>query len=505
MFLYLYNNWLFFISCFVLLGFFLAILQNKKSYSVLIIILFFLLAFADITALLITGEHIDLFCFFKVNFDIIKSGWKIIPDIFIYLVIFLLFLSFIIPIVFKISGLLLKLSKDKRKKVIIISFSICLPLFFISQTTIAYVNLVKQYMLYLFNKPENVFWNNNKYVVSKNIKAEKGKNLVIIYLESFENTFIENDKFKHLTPNMRHLAADASWYKYNNYNSCKGADNTSAALWATQTSFPAFFATDMFTKISQLKYLNINSWSNVLKAAGYKNVFISTDQINFGGKGHLLGFWGYEIKNNLIAFNNWKDTPWKSHDLDMFEAAKKEYLELLKNQPFNLTLLTVDIHFPRGYPDSRLEGIINIDKKESTKFALASTDYLVGDFINFIYQQPESENTVIVLLGDHDFKGNEIVNPFMIELRNLERKVLFMTNKKIDNYEKGSPIYFYDIPGIILNLLEVKNNATFSKDLIPEMSKEFVEKNIHLFADFNEMMATPFKNYINISENNLKQ
>ncbi len=464
---------------FLLCGIVLAVIQKKKIFIILIISLFFLLAFIDKLALMTTAEHVDLFCFLKINLDMVKYATNIIPDIIPTLVVLVLFLLLAIFIICKTSNMLFALDKRKRIKVIIIYLCLCVPLFCVSNTASAYVNLFIQGSEWLW-KTENIFWNQGKYLPPEQLQAEKGKNLVIIYLESFENSFVKNDEFKSLTPNLRRLL-DSGWYSYDNYQQLKGADSTVLALYATQTSFPCFFPLRMNYNFSKVKLLDINSWAHILKIAGYKNIFMDTDKTFFGGKEHMLELFGYDLRNDLISPKSWEDTPWKGHDFELFEAAKKEYLELLKTPPFNLTLLTVDTHFPAGFPDSRLEERVNVDKKESVKFTIASTDLLVGDFIDFINKQPGSEDTIIIILGDHLMMGSSFVTKLP------DRRILLMTNKRIEGYDVKSPIYFYDMPRIILDILEVKNNAVFSKDLIPEMSPGFVTENVPLFMKFHKM------------------
>ena len=68
------------------------------------------------------------------------------------------------------------------------------------------------------------------------------------------------------------------------------------------------------------------------------------------------------------------------------------------------------------------------------EFALASLDYLLGDFVEF---------------------------------------------------GEAKEITYYDIPQIILNLAEVKHNAKFSKELFPQMSEKFVADNKELFTSLN--------------------
>ena len=456
-------------------GFFLTVIQRKPFFFIFLLILFYVLFLLDLVSLLTINDHPNLFLFFRFHSDMLDLQYLIVP---MFLVPFILFctVSSIIIILFCLARkYFFLLSAEKRKKITLILFIILTPFFLFSQTTRAYKSLAKQYLQYSLGKQISIpkFDTKTNYIYPKDIKAQKGKNLVVIYLESFENTFLTSDRLDGLTPRIKRLIKNG-WYQYNNYNEAEGANWTSGALFATQTSFPSFFELELFSSFPEISYLDLISWSRVLKVAGYKNTFMMSDQTFYGGKEYLLKLLEYDIKNYLIPIS--QDTFWQGHDLDLFEAAKKEYLELSKNPPFNLTLLSVDTHFPKGTPDLRLKDKVNVNANDMHKFTIATTDYLVGDFIDFIYKQPNAENTVIVILGDHLMMGDAFITPLVKEMSQ-KRKVLLVTNNPIKNYSKDTPIFYYDMPKIILDLAEVKNNAVWSKDLFPEMSEEFTKRN----------------------------
>ena len=457
-------------------GFFLTIIQRKPFFFIFLLISFYVLFLLDLVSLLTINEHPNLFLFFRFHSDMLDLQHLIVPLFLIPLIVFCTISSVIIILFCLARKYFFLLPKEKRKKLILFTFIILTPFFLFSQTTRAYESLAKQYFQYSLGKRISIpKFDDAKtnYIYSKDIQAQKGKNLVVIYLESFENTFLTSDRLDGLTPKIKQLIKDG-WYQYNNYNEAEGANWTSGVLFATQTSFPSFFELRLISFFPEISHLDLTSWSRVLKVAGYKNTFMMSDKTFYGGKEYLLKLLEYDTKEDLIPLS--QDTPWQGHDLDLFEAAKKEYLELSKNPPFNLTLLSVDTHFPEGTPDLRLKDKVNVNANDVHKFTIATTDYLVGDFIDFIYKQPNAENTVIVILGDHLMMGNALITPLLKEMPK-KRRVLLVTNNPIKNYSKDTPIFYYDMPKIILDLAEVKNNAVWSKDLFPEMSEEFTKRN----------------------------
>ena len=136
-------------------------------------------------------------------------------------------------------------------------------------------------------------------------------------------------------------------------------------------------------------------------------------EAEFGGRDVYFGTHGhYEIKDyndaideKIIKNNHYEF--WGMEDSYLFKWAKKELKKLSKsNQPFNLTLLTVNTHFPDGYLEDDCEIVI-----EGNQYAnvLACSSKQVGEFIKWVQQQDFYENTTIIINGDHlSMAGNSL-------------------------------------------------------------------------------------------------
>ena len=199
-----------------------------------------------------------------------------------------------------------------------------------------------------------------------------------------------------------------------------------------------------------------------------------------------LGYECFSAEMGVFDQNS-QGTIWGVQDYDLFRFAKVKYMELVNaEKPFNLTLLTIDTHFPKGMPDKRLVGKVNKQiNPESHEFSVATLDYLLKDFIDFIYEQPNSDNTVIVLLGDHLLLGDTNLTPLVKKLEKEDRTVFLMTNREITGFTQYDEIAFYDIPNIILSLSEVKHNAIMGKKLMPRISEKFIIDNELLYTKLN--------------------
>ena len=89
---------------------------------------------------------------------------------------------------------------------------------------------------------------------------------------------------------------------------------------------------------------------------------------------------------------------WGYEDEKLYQFAREDLTELGKaDEPFCLTMLTVDTHFDDGYTCRLCE-----DKyKDSYMNAIACSDRQVADFVSWCRGQDFYENTTIIISGDH--------------------------------------------------------------------------------------------------------
>ena len=105
----------------------------------------------------------------------------------------------------------------------------------------------------------------------------------------------------------------------------------------------------------------------------------------------------YARKNKLIPkdYKVW----WGFEDQKLFALAKDKLNELAaKDEPFNLTMLTVDTHFEDGYVCGQCQEEFGDDQYANV---MACSSRQLKEFIGWIQQQDFYENTSIVLAGDH--------------------------------------------------------------------------------------------------------
>lgn len=242
---------------------------------------------------------------------------------------------------------------------------------------------------------------------------EKKRNLIYIFLESMESTFadvsaggsITDDFISELSSlaeenvNFSHTSGIGGAYSYS------GATWTASAMVA-QTSgliVKVPLAADAYG--AEEGYMpGVVSIGELLKAQGYRQTLLVGSDAEFHGREpYFMQHGSYEI----VDINSLKeegrlpedyDEWWGFEDEKLFAFAKEELAELAESgEPFNLTMLTADTHFPDGY-ECRLCGHTY---EEQYANVLACSAKQVAKFVEWVQEQPFYDNTTIVISGDH--------------------------------------------------------------------------------------------------------
>jgi phosphoglycerol transferase len=230
------------------------------------------------------------------------------------------------------------------------------------------------------------------------------KNLVLIYIESLEASYSRTDLFG------RDLLAslgDLHPVSFDAYEQMPGTGFTIAAIVSTQCGVPLEpigFLDPQFQGERAKQFLpSAVCLGDLLASQGYQNVYLGGASLQFSGKGRFLRSHHYQ---QMFGREQWiKEgvskahiSGWGLHDDDLFEQAKLKLRELhAAGQPFNLTMLTVDTHWPSGYlsPLCQQQGAKGLDDI----FECAARQ--VADLVRFVRAEGFDADTNIVVLGDH--------------------------------------------------------------------------------------------------------
>lgn len=479
----------FFLPLFIV-AFFL--IKNRWLASFIIILAYFL-GMAEFLSCNITGDNLYLSTLLRIDSTMLDMTPTVLGALF-YRTCFYTLLMFMF--------VYLKMKENFHKKIFyllrlhwcyrLILIIICMIPMVSSLTVNTYVNIFNDYNEYRLSK--NYSLNDIisqlggvSYLSKNEVVAHPGKNIIVIYCESFDDGYLDNELFPDLMPKLHKMIEQGKINRYTNYIPMEGANWTVGALYATHTSFPCIVGHGGNSIFKNVSSSSAVSYANVLQAAGYNTLFLSAADLNFAGTGSMMELLGYKVKN-YDAFNvDTEKTYWGVHDLDLFKQAKISY-DLMKRSetPFCITLLTCDTHFPDGLPDKRLSNNVKIDLNgNSMEYSIASLDYLLSDFIDYVYTNSGDENTEIVILGDHPVMGSKEQTATVGKLEQKTRKVALLTTINTEKYSKNDKIYFWNIPDFILSGINVGNNAIFADKLFNDMNKEKIEKNRSLFMQLN--------------------
>lgn len=474
---------LFYIAWFIL-G---AVTIKHRMLSFAVATVGYILALIEVLARQLTGEHISYFILSRIDITMLEMATVVVPH-YVYGGIAITAL-----ILYGQYRLIKKMHKTPIKKRVRIALPIITILILaLSTTTKAYVETCRsaskiwEYQdMALAEVKEKLSLGG--YMDKRDIKACAGKNIVVIYLESFENNFLDETNFPLEMTNI-HRLQQQGWHTYDNYDCVYGAEWTIGSLYATQTGLPTMFSGKQNRAIFNVQAAtDAISYTSVLKQAGYQCIFLSNSYLEFGGTGSMMCALGYETIGGETFPEGAPKTRWGVHDVHGFAKAKEEYIRLSKSgQPFQLTLLTVDTHFPNGFPDETMRPHVDTRiPSGSHEYVVATLDYLVGDFVRFIESQPNGKDTVIVLMSDHLMMQKKNERSIIDKLDDTPRHNLLMTNHPIPNHTPADNIAFWHIPSIMLDLAEVKHNVTFPVDMNGNMSEQYIKDNESLFTIFN--------------------
>ncbi len=259
---------------------------------------------------------------------------------------------------------------------------------------------------------------------------EKKRNLIYIFLESAETSDYSKEEGGALDynciPELYEIAQENITFNDNKgFYVPPGASWTVAAMIAQSSGIPLNIPIGENDFVTSNKYMpGAYSLGQILEQGGYHNELLIGSEAVFSGRKYYYEMHGdyeihdfdYFIDNGLFDYE--KRDWWGIVDRYLFEFAKQDLLKLAsEDEPFNLTLLTVDTHHQDGWvcEDCREE----FPDQLGNVYACSSRK--VKDLIDWCKQQDFYEDTTIIIAGDHCSMSthfNELIGDF-------DRKVYF--------------------------------------------------------------------------------
>lgn len=372
--------------------------MKKISYYILIIFacsLFFASYWALDTYGNFTGDELFFHFLVPLGGISLQSFSKLATDVFLPGIIIGLPIAYVI------------VEYIKRKKIITVAILV---------VTLTYGLYNIHMFTYIYNQITSSKFIEEKYIETKNVKInfpKEKKNLIYIYLESFENTYSNKEnngqQATNLIPYLTKLANDNTNFSNNNNLggalSLNGTAWTSAAMVGQTSGLPLKINTSSNGIIDLHNFFpNSKTLGEVLKENGYNNYLLLGSDANYGCRKQYFEQHGnYKLfdLNSAIKENKMKEEDiiwWGFDDDDLFEYAKEDLIRISKNkEPFNYSILTVDTHFEDGYLAD------TCDNKYSDQYSnvISCADNKIKKFMNWLEKQEFYDDTVVIITGDH--------------------------------------------------------------------------------------------------------
>ncbi len=328
---------------------------------------------------------------------------------------------------------------------------------------------------------ENGYINSQKVLSKQLISAEAPvkKNLILIYLESFNQFFLDTPPFNKLTPNIQALSNRYQSFEHQNsaYVTIEGiVSSMCGTLLSMRSGNDSFMAGSGYLS-------NLPCLGDVLNRAGYEQYFLGGAMIEFAGKGDFLLSHGYD---HAWGMKHWykqglrsKNSFWGLSDVDLFnEALKTIEAADKKEQPYNLTLINLGTHKP-GFIYRDCEPLK--ESEEQFLAAVKCTDLLLSKFINELERKQLLDDTLLVVVADHGIFPNPTMKSVFGDLV-YDRRLVGMTNypDKIAH----QPLASYDLAPSILDWLGINHNVQFLFGQSAEEPRHAKHKHLTRYKDW---------------------
>ena len=272
----------------------------------------------------------------------------------------------------------------------------------------------------------------DRYVDPKDVELEfpeKKRNLIFIYLESMETTFADQASGggmeQNLIPELTKAAMENEDFSGKEEAleggiSYGGTTFTAGAIFGMSSGLPLKIGIGGNNMDTQDTFFpDVVAIGDILEEEGYRQVFLCGSNATFGGRRLFFQDHGnYEIRDYPYAIEqgwipeDYKEF-WGYEDEKLFSYAKETLQELAEDPetPFNLTMLTVDTHFPHGYKCRLCQNEVEDNQYAN---AVACSSRQAAEFISWIREQDFYENTTVILTGDHPTMAG-VITPLIAE------------------------------------------------------------------------------------------
>lgn len=244
---------------------------------------------------------------------------------------------------------------------------------------------------------------------------EKKRNLIYIYMESMETSYLTKEQGGTLEynaiPELYTLAQKNTNFSHTEdvggFLPAPGAGWTIAAMVAQTAGIPLKTPPDIDSDSygADGKFLpGVTSITDILHENGYYQTLMVGSDASFGGRREYFTCHGIDHVYDLFTAREDGLIPqdyfawWGFEDHYLYTYAKQALTEISqKDQPFAFTMLTVDTHHVGGCICQYCE---NTYEEQYTN-VMQCASRLIDAFVSWLQEQPFYENTTVIIVGDH--------------------------------------------------------------------------------------------------------
>lgn len=285
----------------------------------------------------------------------------------------------------------------------------------------------------------------------------KPKNLIIILEESLGAQFVSSLGGLPLTPEIDKLN-NQGWVFKNLFATGTRSVRGIEAVITGFTPTPARSVVKLDK--SQQGFFTI---ANLLKNNNYATQFI------YGGESHFDNMKSFFLGNgftDIVDFDDIKDpqfiASWGASDGDLFSQANKELTKSYETeQPFFTLIFSSSNHDPFEIPQGIVtpiqyteEQLTHYNSKELMRHkAIQYADYALGKFIDKAKKQPYWEDTIFLIVADHDAKAS---GQNLVPIKNFHIPAVILNSGRQAIFDERI-VSQIDLAPTLLSLMGIKN------------------------------------------------
>ncbi len=300
------------------------------------------------------------------------------------------------------------------------------------------------------------------------------RNIVWIYAESLERTYLDEEVFPGLLPNLGRLAGEG--LDFRDIASPEGSGWTIAGMVASMCGVPLTAAREDENSFGRMASFLPNALclGDYLKDQGYTTEFLGGASAEFAGKGNFLASHGFDVVMDRRHFED-KGVPrrhfsnWGVHDDVLLDEAFDRFMALSSaGAPFLLTALTMDTHHPAGHLPVSCRDVRYRSRHGNIGLlnALKCSDRLIERFVQKIRDSDYADDTLIVIASDHLAMPNHISH--VIDRMHRENLLLIL-GRDIAPQQVARGGGTLDTGATVLNLLDPEIEAIgFGRSLVSD-------------------------------------